>query len=176
MPEIHVCSLLVMEDMVAKTSASHLISLINEHMMPPTPEGLVGGNHLKLSMNDIETHISGYVAPSKTHIEQLVEFVHRWDQTGPMIIHCWAGISRSTAAAFIALCALNPDICETQIARMMRKKSPTATPNNLLISWADQHLGRSGRMLSAIEMIGRGEVAAVGVPFSMPIVLEEKKP
>lgn len=169
---ITVCSLDAMEKLVAEISASHVVSLINSHMMPETPKLLAKDNHLKLSMNDIEMPVSGSVTPSLEHIVQLVEFVEKWDQSKPLIIHCWAGISRSTAAAFITLCALNPEVSETQIAMMMREKSPTATPNNLLVSCADQHLVRGGRMIAAIDEIGRGDVASVGGIFSMPAVLD----
>ena len=166
--KIIVCSLDDMGDVVANVSAGQLVSLINGQMMPPTPVTLDQNQHLKLSMNDIENPVSGQVTPSTQHVEQLVEFTLQWDQQHPMVIHCWAGISRSTAAAFISLCALNPQTSEHQIAQTMRENSATATPNSLLVSCADQVLGRSGQMVKAIDAIGRGEVASQGEPFSMP--------
>ena len=51
-----------------------------------------------------------------------------WGGQGPMVVHCWAGISRSTAAAFTALCAINPQVPEELIARRLREASPTAYP------------------------------------------------
>lgn len=170
--KIIVCSLDIMEEMVERNTASHLVSLINAQMMPQTPLSVEKNNHLKLSMNDIEIPVDGAITPSLLHIERLVEFVLEWDQSSPMVIHCWAGISRSTAAAFISLCALNPDIHETRIANLLRQKSATATPNNLLISCADQHLGSAGRMSAAIKSIGRGAVASAGLPFSIPVALD----
>ena len=173
--KIIVCSLEDMEHEVANSSAGLLVSLINDQMMPPTPAMLDQNQHLKLPMNDIEIPVLGQVTPSTQHVEQLVEFTLRWDQQNPMVIHCWAGISRSTAAAFISLCALNPQISEHQIAKTMRARSVTATPNSLLVSCADRVLGRSGRMNSAIETIGRGDVAMEGTPFSMPASLQTGK-
>ena len=61
-----------------------------------------------------------------------------------------AGISRSTAGAFIAACALNPQRSETAIAQAMREASPSAMPNILLITHADRMFGRRGRMIAAI--------------------------
>ena len=66
--------------------------------------------------------------PSEAHVADLLDFVGKWDRTAPMVIHCYAGISRSTAAAFITLCALNPATPETLIARRLREASPSATP------------------------------------------------
>ncbi|MCP4937396.1 MAG: tyrosine protein phosphatase [bacterium] len=160
-----------MEGVVSDHAAGHLISLINDQMMPQTPFSLDQNQHLKLPMNDIESPASGFVTPSTQHVEQLIKYALQWDQLNPLVIHCWAGISRSTAAAFIALCALNPHQDELHIARSIRNKSVTATPNSLLVSCADQVLGRSGQMINAIEAIGRGAIASAGLPFSMPAIM-----
>ncbi len=173
--KIIVCSLDAMETVVSDNAAGHVISLINDQMMPQTPASLDQSHHLKLPMNDIESPASGFVTPSNQHVEQLIAFALQWDQMNPLVIHCWAGISRSTAAAFITLCALNPQISELQIARSMRQKSATATPNSLLVSCADQVLGRRGQMTSAIEAIGRGNMASSGAPFSMPAIMEKSE-
>ncbi len=157
-----------MDEVVAQSSASHLISLINQQMMPQAPASFPDSNHLKLAMNDIETPLSGYISPSIDHIDKLLRFVKDWERTRPLVVHCWAGVSRSTAAAFITLCALNPQVSEEEIAQNLRDKSPTATPNKRLVSCADQVLGRSRRMILAIEGIGRGDVNQKAVPFSLP--------
>ena len=49
------------------------------------------------------------LAAEEEHVEKLVDFVSGWDRAAPMVIHCFAGISRSTAGAFITACALNPN-------------------------------------------------------------------
>jgi predicted protein tyrosine phosphatase len=86
-----------------------------------------------------------------------------------MVVHCYAGISRSTAGAFIAACALNPAREERAIARDLRRASPTATPNIRLVMLADRLLGRNGRMVSAIEGIGRGIAAVEADPFRIAL-------
>jgi predicted protein tyrosine phosphatase len=86
-----------------------------------------------------------------------------------MVVHCYAGISRSTAAAFAAACALNPHRDESSIAQIIRRASPTASPNALIVQLADQALGRNGRMIAAIEAIGRGEIAPEGHPFRIDL-------
>ena len=68
-----------------------------------------------------------------------------------MVVHCFAGISRSTAGAFVAACALNPERDETQIAWEIRRASRTAQPNARIVSIADRLLKRDGRMVRAIE-------------------------
>jgi predicted protein tyrosine phosphatase len=86
-----------------------------------------------------------------------------------MVVHCYAGISRSTAGAFISACALNPQRDEAMIAWSIRRASPTAMPNRRLVSLADRLLGRGGRMIAAIEAIGPGNGAAEAHPFRLDL-------
>ena len=70
----------------------------------------------------------GYIAPGEEHMAQLIDFALDWGGQGPMVVHCWAGISRSTAAAYTALCAINPDAPEELIARACARPRPRPTP------------------------------------------------
>jgi predicted protein tyrosine phosphatase len=102
----------------------------------------------------------------------LLSFVSQWDRKQPIVVHCFAGISRSTAAAFIMLCALRPEKGEDEIALRLRLASPSATPNIRLVGFADRLLEREGRMIAAIEAIGRGEAVFEGAPFVLPVIDE----
>jgi predicted protein tyrosine phosphatase len=102
-------------------------------------------------------------------VRELIAFVGRWDRQRPIVVHCYAGISRSTAAAYITICNVAPERDEREIARRLRHAAPTASPNSLLVALGDTALGRNGRMIDAIAGIGRGEVAIEGVPFSLAI-------
>lgn len=166
---IFVCSLNAVESTIAEEKPSHLISVLDAASMIETPEAIAGNNHLKLAMNDISTPRKGYETPGEAHIASLITFLEDWPQVSPLLIHCWAGISRSTAAAFIAFCLNNPDQDEFILARMLRHASPSATPNKLIVHLADNLLGRNGRMVNAIEEIGRGASAWQGSVFSLPL-------
>jgi predicted protein tyrosine phosphatase len=111
------------------------------------------------------------VLPCESHVCDLIRFAREWDRQAPLLIHCWAGISRSTAAAFISLCALNPAGTEHDLAWVLRRASPTAYPNRLLVALADEALARNGRMVTAVEDIGRGRVAEEAEVFSLPALL-----
>ncbi len=166
---IFVCSLNAVDETIAEARPSHLISLLGEEMMIATPVAIDSDNHLRLAMNDISIPKDGYVTPGQSHVEKLISFIEDWPQTSPMLIHCWAGISRSTAAAFIALCINNPGEDEASLAQLLRQASPTATPNKLIVHLADNMLERQGRMVAAIEDIGRGASAWQGAVFSLPL-------
>ena len=165
---IHVCPLSAVPDVIAAHDASHLVTCLQDEVVVETPAIIKPDNHVRLRIHDIAEPIEGYIAPGAEHVAQLLGFAAAWDRQGPMVIHCWAGISRSTAAAFITLCALNPEAPEETIARLLREASPTAYPNRLMIRLGDAALGRAGRMMEAVETIGRGIVASEAVPFSLP--------
>ncbi len=166
---IVVCPLNAVETQIEHHSASHLISLLGPEHMIDTPSPIDRANHLRLSMHDIAMPMDGYTPPGESHVAQLVEFISGWDRERPMVIHCWAGISRSTAAAFTTQCIFYPDRDEMDLARGLRDASPSATPNPLIVANADRLLKREGRMSSAIEAIGRGADAWEGNVFSLRI-------
>jgi len=159
------------EDTVRTARVQCLVTLINGETHIATPESIMPERHLRLSMNDIIEPQQGLVPPNESHVAELVEFAKSWDRAQPMMIHCWAGISRSTAAAFITLCTLNPGCDERTIAKSIRDASPTATPNRRLIHLADGLLQREGRMLDAIDLIGRGEMAFEADVFELDATL-----
>jgi predicted protein tyrosine phosphatase len=166
---IHVCSLARLHDTVDQTGARHVVTLMKDVAMVRRPDRVSAQNHLLLDMDDITCEMDGYVHPCEDHVEKLVDFVTGWDRAAPLVIHCYAGISRSTAGAFITACALNPKRSEADIARFIRDASPTAIPNIRLVSLADDYLERQGRMVDAIEQIGRGLASYEGIPFRIDL-------
>jgi predicted protein tyrosine phosphatase len=166
---IHVCSLARLHATVEETGALHVVTLLKDTDRVERPRSIVPANHLILGMDDISTPMDGYIIPADEHVTRLIEFVRGWDRTKPMVVHCFAGISRSTAGAYVAACALNPRRDEMAIARELRRLSATATPNIRIVTLADRMLGRDGRMVAAIDSIGRGEMAYEGVPFRLDL-------
>jgi len=166
---IHVCSLARLHETVEDTGARHVVSLIGDEAKIDRPAAVEAENHLWLRLHDISAPLDGYIMPHEAHVADLLSFVRRWDRRAPLVVHCFAGISRSTASAFASVCALNPRRDEESIALALRRASPTATPNIRIISLADRLLGRDGRMVAAIETIGRGVMAAEAEPFRLDL-------
>ncbi len=166
---IHVCSLAALRETVRSVGASHVLTVMANVDQVPRPVSVLPANHLKVQVDDITEQIEGFVAPSETHIEQVLQFVRGWDRNAPMVVHCYAGISRSTASAFAAVCALNPHRDEVAIARQIRAASPIASPNRLIVSLADKALGREGRMLRALDEMGPGSMMVEGRPFRIDL-------
>ncbi|WOH79874.1 protein-tyrosine phosphatase family protein [Bradyrhizobium sp. BEA-2-5] len=166
---LHVCSLAALSDTVRATGASHVLTVMANVEQVARPVSVLPANHLKVSMDDITEEMDGFVAPNESHIEKVLSFVRGWDRQAPMVVHCYAGISRSTASAFATVCALNPHRDEMSIARMIREASPIAAPNRLIVSLADKALGREGRMLRALDAMGPGSMSVEGRPFRIDL-------
>lgn len=166
---IHVCSLARLYATVEETRARHVVTLLRLSDRVQWPAHIAPDNHLILAVDDIVEAAEGYTAPAEEHVGRLIEFAGQWDRKTPMVVHCFAGISRSTGAAFAAACALNPKRDESEIARAIRDASPTAQPNARIVGIADRLLKRNGRMLAAIEALGPGEPATEGRPFRLDL-------
>jgi predicted protein tyrosine phosphatase len=152
---------------IAERGPSHLITLLGPEEMIETPAGIRPERHLKLAVHDIAAPQAGLTAPDATTVEQILDFGRAWDEGAPLLIHCWAGISRSTASAFIIACERSPNADELDIALKMRRVSPHAFPNRRIVALADDILDRRGRMLEAVEAMGGNNFVLEGVPFEL---------
>lgn len=164
-----VCPLSQVETARALHRPSHLVSLLSPASAAeawPVAEGL----HLRLAFHDIAEPREGFTPPDAAQVARLMDFAAAWDAARPMLVHCWAGVSRSTAAAFVIACQRAPRRSEREIAQALRAAAPYATPNPLLVSLADAALGREGRMSAAIAEIGRGADTFEGALFELPLV------
>lgn len=166
---IHVCSLSRLYATVDETGARYIVTLLRLTDRVERPQHIAPENHLILSVDDIATPMEGYSAPGEEHVARLIDFAGAWDRSTPMVVHCFAGISRSTAGAFVAACAINPERDELQIAQAIRRASKTAQPNARIVSIADRLLKRDGRMVRAIETLGPADMATEGIPFRLDI-------
>jgi predicted protein tyrosine phosphatase len=134
-------------------AADHVLSLISPDAKAP---GVAQGQTV-LRFNDIAEDRQGLIAPSTAMIAAILALA----DTPTLLIHCFAGVSRSTAAAYILACAGRPGD-EGALAAQLRTLSPEATPNPLMVALADSLLDRDGAMVRAIADIGRGAACFEG--------------
>ena len=123
MPRVHVCPLSQVAATVAASRASHLVSLINDGTPVVRPD--IDRRRATTSSSASTTSPSRRTAwscPAEEHVRELIDFADGWDRERPIVVHCFAGISRSTAAAFITLCAVRPERDEREIARAAARR------------------------------------------------------
>ena len=156
-------------DSIRTWRPSHLVTLLSPDYMIETPDGIAPEHHLRLSLNDISDPSLGEAPPGALHVAQLIAFGREWDASEPMLVHCWAGVSRSMAAAFTLSCDRAGPGSEHEIAQEIRARATHAQPNRLLVRLADRSLDRNGQMVRAVEAMGPGRLVDEGVPVERPL-------
>ena len=149
-----ICGLAEVPAVIKARRPSHMVTLLDPASMIATPAGIEATNHLRLGVNDIAEPMEGMIPPDEQLVHDLLAFGRRWKGDAPMLIHCWAGISRSTASAFVLACERNPEADEQQMALLMRRAARHASPNRRIIALADDIMGRRGRMADAVAAMG----------------------
>lgn len=167
--KIIVSSLQDVPTLVRMARPSHLISLLDPDSMIKTPKGIVPERHLKVGVNDIAGPEQGLIHPTVETVEQILKFGRGWEPFEPMLVHCWAGISRSSATAFILACERAPGVAEREIAENLRRASVAANPNPLMVQLADDMLGRGGRMVDAVRAMGPGTYTWPNPPYELAV-------
>ena len=154
--------------LAARHQPSHLIGLASPgHADAPLADA--PPHRLDLRFNDIAEARAGLTPPTEADVAALLAFAGGWDGARPLLIHCWAGVSRSTAAAYVVACARTERGRELEWAERLRAVAPTATPNPLIVALADRLLKRDGAMTRAIKSIGRGTETAWGAAFDLDL-------
>ncbi|MGI6244581.1 MAG: tyrosine phosphatase family protein [Pseudochelatococcus sp.] len=170
-PAIHVTPLSRLSETLRRSQADHLVTMRSPGRDVPEAALPAGRPRhvLELVFHDIAEPRPGLVAPAESDVAALLDFACRRAGRGPLAINCYAGISRSPAAAFIVAAMAWPGRDEAELAAALRRRAPAATPNPRLVALADALLGRGGRMVAAIRAIGRGADAFEGEPFALPL-------
>ena len=167
---IYICCLAEMPIHVERLRPSHLVSLVAPEELPPTPAAIIASRHLAMGLHDIVEPLDGCIHCEAPHIERLVDFFERWvHDDAPMLIHCYAGISRSMAAALIAAVIKAPGR-ELEAAQALRKAAPHSQPNRRIVRLADEMLGCEGRLVAAREAMGPGVIVERGPLTRLPLL------
>ena len=165
---IYVSSLSGLPGIAATLERFDLLTLLSPSAVAHDWSGLARERHVQLSFHDIVELTPDLIAPDADIMRAVLEFGRGAVAERALLIHCWAGISRSSAAAYAIACDRNPGH-EAEIADELRRRSPYVTPNRLMVKLADEMLGRGGRMSEAIARIGRGAETAEGEPYQLPL-------
>ena len=89
--------------------------------------------------------------PQENGITLLLDFSQRFTVADKILIHCRAGISRSTAMAYAVVCQHTKPGQETKALAYICKIRPQLFPNRLIIKMADRILKREGRLMTSVK-------------------------
>lgn len=152
-----------LDEAIARWRPSHVVSLASPGAetarLPRDVE------RLRLAFHDITEPRPDLAMATDADVKALLSFGLAWPGGRPLLIHCWAGVSRSPAAAYVVACARSPAGDEMDLANKLRREAPFATPNPHVVALADGLLERGSAMTRSISTIGRGFETSLGVSF-----------
>jgi predicted protein tyrosine phosphatase len=92
------------------------------------------------------------VAPTEADVERIVEFAKQIGNVqGIMLCHCGGGMSRAPAAALVCLAVWSGEGTEKECVEEVRRLRRGAVPHVGLVGFADELLGRGGKLVAAVR-------------------------
>ena len=155
---ITVCGIEELEGHSA-AGVSHVLSILDPDW--PVPEAFGGfGEHerLELRFDDvIEDDAEGKQPPHEAHVAQLLRFGRDLLAEPPpaahLLVHCHAGISRSTASMTLILAQALPQVTAAEIMAEVLRIRDKAWPNLRIVEMGDTLLGRGGTLVAAAHAV-----------------------
>jgi predicted protein tyrosine phosphatase len=128
-----------------------LISIGDPWQVPPAGYDRAA-RRLRLQFQDVDGEGPGVIAASAADIAKLCDFAGVVRRAGgTAVIHCEAGISRSTAAAYIVFAVMFGAGREGEALDATLAAAPHAMPNRWMVRLADDRLVRGGRLVAGLS-------------------------
>jgi len=144
---ISICALHEVEDALGLIEGTHLLSMLDHGTPMPASAHLPEEHHLRMFFRDTDdTRDPG--APTIEHMREILAWANGVPHEARLVVHCYMGISRSTAVTLGLLArSMPPD----EAAGRLLEIRPQATPNRLIVSHWDEILGLDGALQDAAE-------------------------
>jgi predicted protein tyrosine phosphatase len=131
---------------------THVLSILDPDW--PPPEALLAYDphaRLELRFHDVIEPQNGWIAPPEADVARLLAFGRELPRSPPahLLLHCHAGVSRSTAAAIVILAQASPQLPAAEVVRAVVALRPRAWPNLRILELGDAQLGRGGEVVAA---------------------------
>ncbi len=141
-----------MQRYVNELGPSHLISIIQQEFQPQRPASIRPEHHLRVAVHDISEPDGWGTLTGAEDVRAVIDFVDSWHpESGDLLVHCYAGVSRSTATALIAHFVKTGNLDGS--TRELRRAAPHASPNRRIVALADEELGLGGTLIQAVETL-----------------------
>ena len=148
-------------DAHAQSGLTHMLSIENPQTPKATPAWFKG-DHRQLLFNDIESkeeaRILNLIAPRKPHLQEIlnygreISFLPGGGARG-MLVHCHAGICRSTEASYAIIAQYLGKGRAHQALELVLQVRPAALPNRLMVKFADELLGFDGELFQPLQKL-----------------------
>jgi predicted protein tyrosine phosphatase len=161
--KISVCGIEELADHCEK-GVTHVLSILDPEWPVPGAFGAFGEHaRLELRFHDIiEERHADMIAPQQEHVADLLAFgrdlLAEPNADAYLLVHCHAGVSRSTASMALILAQALPDVSADRILQEVLHSRPQAWPNLRMLELGDAVLGRRGELVAAVAGIYRTQL------------------
>jgi predicted protein tyrosine phosphatase len=141
---------------------THVLSILDPDTPdPPAFAAFAPHRRLALRFHDVIEPLPARLPPARADVERLLAFGHELSDTpgSHLLIHCHAGVSRSTASAALILAQARPDRSARDTLDAVAQLRPRAWPNLRMLEFGDDLLGRNGEIVAAVAAIYRRVLA-----------------
>jgi predicted protein tyrosine phosphatase len=138
-------------------AVTHVLSILDPGHPEPHDFAAYGPHkRLTLYFDDVIEPAPGLLPPQPHHIATLLQFgkglaAAEDDPLSHLLVHCHAGVSRSTASMATLLADARPTMNEDELFAHIREIRPQAWPNSRMVAIADDLLDRGGRLIAALR-------------------------
>jgi predicted protein tyrosine phosphatase len=145
---------------------THVLSILDPQWPEPEAFGTYDPHHrTTLHFHDAIEPGPDLILPEPEHVGTILDFGRLLAEDGTtrekahLLVHCHMGVSRSTAAMAMLMAQSNPEESEKQIFGHLLELRPQAWPNSLMVEFADDQLGRRGRLVTALGRLYAQQLA-----------------
>jgi predicted protein tyrosine phosphatase len=144
---------------------THVLSILDPGRPEPGPLQAYNPHHrTTLHFHDAIEPGSGLLLPDVNDVEVILAFGRGIPRCSAaclhVLVHCHKGVSRSTAAVLMLEAQAHPHADEDRLFARLREIRPQAWPNSRMVGFADELLGRGGRLVVALERHYAHQLAA----------------
>ena len=141
-----------------EAGVTHVLSILDPGWPEPEALGAFDAHRrLELRFHDVIEAGPGWIAPERLDVEQLLSFGRDLTESRGthLLVHCHAGVSRSTAAATLILAQARPDRPAEELLQAVVRQRSHAWPNLRILELGDALLDRRGEIVDAARAIYR---------------------
>lgn len=158
--KVFVCGRSAVSRKTSQVGATHVLSLLDPGKKPFLHPNTDRRNWLLLHFED-NLDENEPNSPTREHVAQILEWGSRLPSDAVVLVHCEAGVSRSTAAALALLVQHHGIDKIDECAQLLVEVRPVACPNPIISKFADERLGCDGKLHACAEKIANDKILAI---------------
>jgi predicted protein tyrosine phosphatase len=156
--KIFVCQRSAVSQKTRQVGATHVLSLLDPGSKRPFLHPHTDPNNWRLfHFEDVlEEHETN--SPTREHVAEILQWGRALPNDAVVLVHCEAGVSRSTAAALALLVQHHGIDKIDECIQLLLDVRPFSCPNPLITRFADEQLGCNGELHKKAEVVANAKI------------------